>query len=96
MEVKVTFRKAVAADLKQDSRTLKVGQTYAITQDGGKTVNGIYAIKGDEDPFILKYYLQHEWLLVPQNCPEFTQWMKDLESCEEKDEAEHFELENQQ
>jgi len=52
MELKVAFRKAVSADLKKDRNRLKIGKTYAISKDNNKTVNGIFSIKGDEDPFI--------------------------------------------
>ena len=77
MELKVAFRKAVSADFKKDRNHLKIGQTYAISRDNNKTVNGIFSIKGDEDLFILKYYLENEWLLIPENCPLFADWIED-------------------
>ena len=77
MELKVAFRKAVSADFKKDRNHLKIGQTYAISRDNNKTVNGIFSIKGDEDPFILKYYLENEWILIPENCPIFADWIED-------------------
>lgn len=77
MELKVAFRKAVSADFKQDRNHLKIGQTYAVSKDNNKTVNGIYSIKGDEDPFILKHYLENGWLLIPENCPLFADWIED-------------------
>jgi hypothetical protein len=79
MELNVKFRQAVPADLKTGPRTLNVGQTYAITKDDGKTVNGVFSLRGDEDPFILKYYLDHGWLLVPENDPSFVEWIQDNE-----------------
>ncbi len=75
MELKVEFRKAVSADFKKDRNHLKIGQPYAISKDNNKTVNGIYSIKGDEDPFILKHYLENEWLLIPENSPIFADWI---------------------
>ena len=71
MKLKVAFRKAVPADLKEDRNKLKIGQTYAISIDKNKTINEIFAIKGDEAPFILKRYLEKGWLLIPENCPLF-------------------------
>jgi hypothetical protein len=79
MELNVKFRKAVPADLKTGPRRLNVGQTYAITQDDGETVNGVFSLRGDEDPFILKYYLEKGWLLVPENDPSFTVWIQENE-----------------
>lgn len=78
----VEFRTATAADLKADSKNLKVGQTYAISADNGQTVNGIYAIQGDEDPFILKQYLDKGQLLVPKNDPSFVDWISTTEQNE--------------
>ena len=78
----VEFRKAEPADLKNDSRTLKVGQTYAVISDAN-TVEGIFAIQGDEDPFILKHYLDNDQLWIPNNNPNFPAWIKTLESAEE-------------
>ena len=77
MKLKVAFRKAVPADLKTDNKTLKIGQTYAISKDNGQTVIGIFSIKGNEDPFILKNYLVKEWILIPKNCKTFSDWIKE-------------------
>ncbi|WZL88287.1 hypothetical protein VS868_11840 [Salinimicrobium sp. 3283s] len=87
MKVNVSFRIAVPEDLKVDSRTLKVGQTYAVTTDEGKTILGIFALRGDEDPFILKYYLENQWLLVPENDPNFSEWIQENEEqlCNDSD-----------
>ncbi|MGI0106707.1 hypothetical protein [Salinimicrobium sp. WS361] len=85
----VEFRKAVPADLKSDSRNLKIGQTYAVTQDNGQTVDGIFSIRGDEDPFILKHYLENEMLLVPMNDPSFSEWINNKQEQESVD-NEHF------
>ena len=94
MELNVKFRQAKAADLKVDRQTLRLGQTYAITKDDGKTVNGIFSLRGDEDPFILKYYLENGWLLIPENDPSFTDWIQENEE-ELSLNSEHMEL-NQQ
>lgn len=75
MKLKVAFRKAVPADLKTDNKTLKIGQPYAISKDNGQTVNGIFSLKGNEDPFILKHYLDREWILIPENCAQFEEWI---------------------
>jgi hypothetical protein len=77
MELNIAFRKAVLADFKKDRNHLNIGQTYAISKDNNKTVNGIFSIKGDEDPFILKYYLENERILIPENCPLFADWIED-------------------
>ena len=71
MELKITFRKAESRDLKIDKKTLKIGQVYAVSKDNGQTVNGIFSLKGNEDPFILKHYLDREWILIPENCAQF-------------------------
>lgn len=84
----VEFRKAVPADLKEDSRTLRIGQTYAVTQDNGQTVDGIFSLRGDEDPFILKHYLENDMLLVPINDPSFSEWInnkREEDSVNEED-----------
>ena len=78
----VEFRAATAADLKADQKNLKVGQTYAISEDNGQTVNGIFSIRGDEDPFILKQYLENGQLLVPVNDPNFHNWIASNEEFE--------------
>lgn len=80
MKLKVAFRKAVPVDLKEDRNHLKIGQTYAISKDDHQTINGIYSLKGDEDPFILKSYLENEWILIPENCPLFPDWIEENES----------------
>lgn len=77
MEIKVACRKAEPTDLKKDNKTLKIGQTYAISKDNGKSVIGIFSLKGNEDPFILKNYLDREWILIPENCKIFEDWIKD-------------------
>lgn len=79
----VEFRKAVPADLKADAKNLKIGQTYAISMDNGQTVDGIFSIKGDEDPFILKQYLDNEQLLIPVNDPNFSAWISTNADLEE-------------
>ena len=53
------------------------GIKSSIQKSGIKSVNGIFLIKGDEDLFILKYYLENEWLLIPENCPLFADWIED-------------------
>ncbi len=93
----VEFRKAVPADLKKDSRNLKIGQTYAVSKDNGQTVDGIFSIQGNEDPFILKHYLENDMLLVPINDPSFSEWIKTLQeevAQEESVDAEHFSVTN--
>ena len=75
MILKIDFRKAVPGDLKKDAKSLKIGQTYAISRDNGLTVLGIFSIQGNEDPFILKHYLEKEWILIPENCPHFEEWI---------------------
>lgn len=74
----VEFRKAEPGDLKNDSRSLKIGQTYAIFTDNNM-VEGIFAIRGDEDPFILKHYLEEGQLWIPNNNPHFPTWIKKLD-----------------
>ncbi len=77
MEIKVSFRKAVPADLKQDKQTLKIGQTYAILREDGQSIEGIFSIHGNEDPFILKQYLDKDQILIPENDPSFSDWIKE-------------------
>ena len=72
----VEFRKATPIDLKIDRKNMRIGQTYAVSQDNGQTVDGIFSIKGDEDPFILKHYLENDMLLVPVNDPSFSEWIE--------------------
>ena len=73
---KIELRPAVADDLKEDQQTLKVGQPYLVSPDGGETVNGIYVLQGDEDPFVLKSYLQSGKLFVPLNDFHFMNFIK--------------------
>lgn len=77
MFLKVKFRIARPEDLKRDLYSLKIGQTYAITQKDRKNISGIFSIKGDEDPFILKHYLDQGLILIPENDPSFSEWIKD-------------------
>lgn len=77
MELHVKFRKAKPEDLKQDQYHLKVGQTYALLQEGTKTVEGIFSLHGDEDPFILKHYLDRGLIVIPENNPSFPDWIKE-------------------
>jgi hypothetical protein len=79
MHLKIAFRLAVPSDLKQDQQNLKIGQPYAITKDEGDTIAEVYIIKGDEDPFILKHYLENHWIFVPVNSPSFKDWIKEIE-----------------
>lgn len=80
MKLEIEFRKAKPEDLKQDQQNLKIGQTYAILIDGSKNVEGIFSLTGNEDPYILKYYLENGWILIPQNAPDFSEWIKEQES----------------
>lgn len=77
MIIKIELRLAVAADLKVDRFTLNIGQPYLVSPDGGDTVNGIYVLKGDEDVFILKRYLETGKLFVPLNDSCFMNFIKD-------------------
>ena len=77
MELKVSFRKAIPADLKQDQQNLKIGQTYAILKEGGQTIEGIFSLRGNEDPFILKHYLDKSLIVIPENDPSFPDWIKE-------------------
>jgi hypothetical protein len=73
---KIEIRPAVAEDLKKDSFKLKIGQPYMVSPDGGDTVTGIYVLQGDEDPFVLKRYLETGKLFVPLNDFHFMNFIK--------------------
>ncbi len=73
---KIELRIATAEDLKVDRYTLNVGQPYMVSPDGGETINGIYVLQGDEDPFVLKSYLQSGRLFVPLNDFHFMNFIK--------------------
>lgn len=76
-KIGVEFRKAKPQDLKADRANLKVGQTFAVSTDEGKTIKGIFALHGKEDTFILKSYLDSGSLWIPLNDPNFEDFIKE-------------------
>lgn len=62
---KIELRVAEPADLKFDQQTLKIGQPYAICSPDEESVQGFFVLKGDEDPFVLRMFLQKEMIYIP-------------------------------
>lgn len=82
MKKSVELRKAKPEDLKIDRKRYRIGQPFCVCTNDDENVNGIYVLKGDEDPYILKRYLDEGQLFVPENDEHFMNWIKEDENEE--------------
>lgn len=65
MEIKkIELRLASPKDLKRSRNYLKVGQPYVIIEEND-IASGVFVLQGDEDPYVLKTFLDRKQIYIP-------------------------------